>query len=219
MQNGLSVTSKQQDQKTFYAMDFNNKFGFYAQYEDSKDLGLGAYSIWSFSNFKWTNFMHIGKNINTPGALNLESKNHFFEMISQVSRSFDLGSFKISPKFSAGYQKLFDLEGTLTQDTRTFNIESGNSGAFLSELGLDATSKFTIKSIPFEAFASFEMTGSTGHDLALSFGAQRFTQDSNLSTSASFGIKATLNAFSNVYANTTITQMDKAFELGVNARI
>ncbi len=217
--DGLKFVSKQQDQKTSYALDFGGKIGAYGAFDDLNGFDAGVYGISSPFGMKWTNFAHMGHHVSMSKSSSLDAHNYFALFASQLSKTFGENGFKVAPRLGAGYQRIFGLEGKIIDHNRTFNLEIQKENAFFIEGGIDVSCDFSLKSIPFNAFAAFEVKNSTGHGLSLTQGNQTFQEKQGAYIEFSLGAKATFDSASGVYVNTSFAQDHEIFQFGVEAKI
>lgn len=216
-QYGMNAVSWQQDQKTFYALSAG-KIGVYGAFDDLNGFDGAVYGVSSVLGAKWTNFVHMGHHVSSSSAFSFDAKNYFVHGASQLSKSFGDKDFTVSPRILAGYSRIFGVKGQLVDGDHVFDLEISKENAFLAQAGIDVSSHFNIKSIPLEAFASAQITNSTGHGFSFN-GPDVVREKKHAQKMLTFGVKATFATTSSVYANTTLTGDHQTFVLGVDVRI
>jgi hypothetical protein len=211
--NGLSFTAHQEAEANFFALTAKN-LGLFAGYSRGQNIEGGAYSLHAFGDFSLSNLVHFGKT--QSGMTGGEVRNTFFQAQTQLRRSFDMGSFKLSPKLMAGFSSLLELDGFLNEE-ENFHLEAGSRGSFMKGMGVDLVSKSTS----FETFVSFDLVHSSGHDLSLvTEDNERFgSSGSGLTASLALGFKASIDSGSKLYGSLKMdSNEDHKLEMGLNLK-
>jgi hypothetical protein len=217
--NHLTLTSRQDNNNTFCAVSYRDVFGLYAQYQDSNNLDVGSFMQTSVGEFKLKNSVFMGSYLKSDSDIKMNANNHFFGMSSDFSKTFDVGGFKLSPKMMTSYNKMLSVNGKLISDKHLFKFQNGNHGAWKGGLGIDASSKLSVKSIPIEIFASYNAQRTTGHDLRLISGSILIQEESGFKSESSFGIKVSFAPHSTFFVHAKVTSQDRDFEVGMDIKI
>lgn len=216
-QNVVNAASWQKDRKMFYALSWTN-FGVYGELDDLNGFSGAVYGVSSAFGLKWTNFVHAGANVVASSSASFDAKHYFMNATSQISRSFGSKGLMISPKISAAFERIFGANGRLFDGGHVFHLSVEKENAFLVEGGVDVSSHFNIKSLPFQVFASAQIVNSTGHGLTL-HGPKTLRESNEVKREFTFGVKATLSHASTAYVNTTFAQNVQTFGIGLDVRI
>jgi hypothetical protein len=212
------VVSAVEGTNNFVGLNAGN-FGGYAGYSDNNNMFAGAYSKHAVSGFNLTNSLYLGtaQSAFSENGATGAVKSSFFDVKSQFSKTFEMGAVAFSPKVTTGFSNLLSLEGASASGIDSFALEAGSKTSFSAGTGFDMNAKFGVV----EAFASFDLTGSTGYDLTcVRDDGARVTGDSSVNTSLSFGFKAQVEENAKVFGGVNFSS-DKgaSFETGLNLKM
>ena len=217
---GMSVTSLSQGQEKFFGFSAGN-IGLYVNYENLNNMDFGAYAVSSIGELKMLNSVAfaVGDKFSDAHSAG-EVKKNFFQISSELGKTFAVENFKITPKVMASVSDFLSLEGNLQIGDDAFFIDGKSKASFSAGIGMDLASNFKVAAIPVEAFASFGLTNATGHGITMTNGDQVVTSASGISASCKFGFNAQVSQDSKFYSNVNLTSDENSsLELGFKIKM